>query len=153
MAARVVTRWRARMRDVVLPLIGTKEWIATQLNHWGPGEWYAPWEQSLAAYGFDLSARHLNESLLLPIAKRLSDRALRDGWAQNGSQWITRPMHPVAVDAVPPAGDGSFNRFGMPLCVWVVLRQDQTHAKARAIWDYLLSDPNGARNWMPPGVQ
>lgn len=153
MAARVVARWRARMRDVVAPKIGSGDIIATQLNHWGPGEWYAPWEQSLAAYGLDLSARHLAEPALLPLAKRLADRALRDGWAQVGSQWVTRPMFPVSVDATtPPAGDGSFNRFGMPLAPWVVLRQEPTNAKARAVWDYLLSDPNGARNWMPPGV-
>lgn len=153
MAARVVARWRARMRNVVLPLIGTKDYVTAQENHWGPGWWISLWEQSLCAYGLDLSGRVLSESALLSLAKRLAERALRDGWAQVGGQWVTRPMHPVAADVAPPPGDGSFNRFGMPLCAWVVLRQEPAHTKARAVWDYLLADPNGARNWMPPGVQ
>lgn len=153
MAARVVDRWRRRMREVVLPFIGTKDYVTAQENHWGTGWWVSLWEQSLCAYGLDLGARMFSEPDLLPVAKRLAERALRDGWAQVGGQWVTRPMHPVAADVTPPDGDGSFNRFGMPLCAWVVLRQEPTNAKARAVWDYLLSDPNGARNWMPPGVQ
>lgn len=152
MASRVVARCRARVRDIVLPFIGNKDYVTSQIDHWGPGEWIALWENALAAYGLDLSGRIFAEPTWLPVAKRLAERALRDGWVQVGGQWVTRPLFPVAVDATPPTPDGSFNRFGMPLCAWVVLRQEPTNAKARQVWDYLLSDPNGARNWMPPGV-
>lgn len=190
MAARVVARCRSRMRNVVLPFIGQRDYVVAQIDHWGPGWWVALWEGSLCAYGLDLFGRILNEPLCLPVARRLADRALRDGWVTDGITWRTCPMFPLSVtdaigeepvqpewgasgaqrpeppdDFLPnymaedagleagiPVATHDFDRFGMPLCAWVVLRQEPTHQKARAVWDYLNSDPNGARNWMPPGV-
>lgn len=185
MAARVVDRWRRRMQQIVLPMVASRDYIAAELDHWGPGYWYAPWQESLAAYGIDLSCRLLGgvpggEAAALRIAKR----AMADGWVTDGITWRTRPLFPVLTDdasatneerpewtlpvrdemfpnymaedatleaGLPPATH-DFDRFGMPLCAFTVLRQEPTNATARAIWTYLLSDPNGARNWMPPGV-
>ena len=48
--------------------------------------------------------------------------------------------------------DETFNGFGMPLAVAVCLLADPTHAKARAIWDYL-QEHHSDSTWLPPEVR
>lgn len=66
--------------------------------------------------------------------------------------WRAQPQGPIdgSANAENPATD-SFNHYGMPLCVAVVLRSDHAHTKARAIWQQLrAATAENSHRWMPP---
>lgn len=47
----------------------------------------------------------------------------------------------------------SFDAFGMPMCVALVLQHEPDNPKARAIWSQLMAAQHeSARRWMPPTV-
>lgn len=62
------------------------------------------------------------------------------------------PLDGSANDQNPASH--SFDAFGMPMCVAMVLQAEPDNPKALAIWAQLMASQNEtARRWMPPGVR
>jgi hypothetical protein len=73
-------------------------------------------------------------------------------WPLDGDRWRAQPQGPIdgSANAANPASF-SFDAYGMPCCVWLVLQVEPAHAKARAIWAQLMADTGEkARRWMLP---
>lgn len=160
LAARVRDRWLQRLDAILLPQLGAKPndiWdVRVDDARLGAGAWWIPWQQSVGAYGLDFAGAVFARADARAVALRAAQRVLADAWVRDGTQWLTRPQ--MAVAGGGPA-DGSFDLFGMPLAVAVVLRGSPASAPepASSIWAWLLGQTAGgdmhARSWIAPGVR
>lgn len=175
-AGQAEARWRDRWLRIIRPAyIGLNVVdIRTDDPRLGSGPWVIAWQQSVAAYGLDVAGKHFGVLGARSIALRLARWVLDNAWRQDGARWVSAPVLPLSTtdetpdfamarrhvhedagiplpetDAVP-AFDESFNRFGMPLAVAVVLRHDPNDARARAILAQLLADGGGS--WIAPEI-
>lgn len=179
LAAAVRLRWIDRLNRVILPSLSHDDiWdIRTDDPRLGQGQWWMPWQQSVGVYGLDLAGEVMSQPAARAAALQGALRVLSDAWTEDQGTWLTSPIRPVgmtdgppdfaqarayvhedcgipmpATDA-PPLFDGSFNLFGMPLAVAVVLRHQPENAVARSIQTQLLRDCGGGHPWIPPEMQ
>lgn len=151
LAARVVARWRERVRAILLPQMEGKDLLMPMRDdRLGPGVWAIAWQEALGAYGIDLACQVLGPVEGRAVALRVARRVLADGWQMRG-QWLSRAQFPVSGPLPDP--DGSFNLFGMPCAAAVVLRHEPTNERAWAIWSQLQRDSGGGATWLAPGVR
>lgn len=181
----VRARFIDRVRDVLLPNAANDIWdIRIDDPRLGTGEWWMPWQASVGAYGLFLAGDYLGSLDAQRAAVRAAQRVVEDAWTFDGTSWLSAPVRPVATgtDAEPdmaaaracvhedcgiplpltdaaPMFDGSFNDYGMPLAVWVLLQANPNPADARSvelrdkaqrIWDRLQRDTGGGSKWFPP---
>jgi len=153
LAQAVLDRWKDRMARVIYPNLSEKPshiWDV-RLNdpRLGPGDWWLPWQQSVGAYGLWLAGKVFDNVNARILAILGATRVLEDAWTLgDDGRWVGSPMKPVWTTKP----DASFNNYGMPLAVAVVLDADNTHEKARAIWSQLIEDTGGGGKWFPPGM-
>jgi len=150
------------------PRLGAGEWNITWQD--------ALCAYGLDLAGRFLVGKFSGHALLRRFAREIAEHIVHNAWLEFGG-WATAPVMPVGqtddpvdptqvlrpvyedagipfpeplTDADPWLYSSGFNHYGMPLAVHVVLKNDPTHAKARAIWNHLLAstDPK-ARRWMP----
>jgi hypothetical protein len=180
LANAVVQRFRDRWANVIrlhlerMPL--GIAYIHRDDPRLGAGEWAITWQDALCAYGLDLAGRFFDMPILRQFAREIAEHIVANAWMDFGG-YVTAPVMPVGQtdspidptqalravhedagipmvslqdDGPPGLYSPSFNHYAMPLAVHVVLKNDPTHAKARAIWNHLLAstDPK-ARRWMP----
>lgn len=181
LAAQVKEHWNRRATEVLVPVLGAKAddiWdVRVDDPRLGSGPWWMPWQQSLGAYGLDLAGEafgHWNARL---VARRAAQRVLSDGWLLEGGRWKSAPARPVGgldgpvdwttalstlleetgVALKTDAYEGfseSWNLYGMPLAVAVVLKHFPGNEQAGAIWAQLKVDSaRTGSTWMPPEVQ
>jgi hypothetical protein len=149
LAAQVVERWRSRVTTLLLPMMAGRDYLFAFEDdpRLGQGKWVIAWQEALGAYGIDLACSLHGPARGREVALRVARRVLADGWVWQG-EWLTRPQFPLAGDL--PAPDGSFNGFGMPLAVAVVLRHEMANQKALEIRDYLRAALPGEGKWLAP---
>lgn len=97
LAARVVAHWGSRWSDVIWPAYGENEIVDIRVDdsRLGPGAWWMPWQQSVAAYGLDLAGQWLAVPGARVCALRLAKAVLQHAWAKINGRWCTAPVAPV----------------------------------------------------------
>lgn len=176
LADRVAMHWKQRWDEVVGPAYNGKDVVDVRTDdpRLGPGPWVISWQQAVAAYGLDVAGKQFGRLAARVCALRLARWVLDNAWRQDGDRWVSAPVLPLSTtDETPsvtqarrhvhedagiplpetdatPVFDESFNRFGMPLAVAVVLRHDPNDARARAILAQLLADGGGS--WIAPEI-
>jgi hypothetical protein len=161
LAAAVREHWLRRWSLVLRPHIGR------QVNQFpsgvfldcrendprlGAGWWWIPWQQSVGAFGLDEAGREFDVPAAREWALRAALQVVADAWVEApGGGWHSQPNHPVIGETI---ADGSFNYYGMALAPAVVLRHQPDHAKARAIWNWLIASArtDADVSWLVPGV-
>lgn len=155
MADRVVARWRSRVERILLPRMAGRDLLVTwdrdpRVNAGGLGaQW---WQESFAAWSIDETCRVVGPEAGRELALRVATKVLDVAWRWTGDHWRAQPQGPIdgSSNDQNPETD-SFNHYGMPLCVAVVLRNDHAHTKARAIWQQLrAATAENSHRWMPP---
>ena len=148
LAAKVVSRWRERVRRILIPEMEGRDYIFkfTDDERLGPGDWVIGWQESFGSWGIELACTEVGPSEGRAVALRVAKAVLARGWAKVDGVWVCRAQYPLAGD--PGPADGSFNDFGMPLCAEVVRRHKPTHPKANAVLDALAAA--GAYKWVAP---
>lgn len=155
MADRVVARWRSRVDRILLPRMAGRDLLVTwdrdpRVNRDGLGaQW---WQESFASWSIDETCRIVGPWAGREVALRIATKVLDTAWTWAGDHWRAQPQGPIdgSSNAENPATD-SFNHYGMPLCVAVVLRYDHAHTRARAIWQQLrAATAENSHRWMPP---
>lgn len=156
LADRVVSRWRERVRTVLVPWMVGKQWIYPRENdpRVNPTGWGVQfWQEAFAAGAVWRTCRDLGPVEGLAPMERVARNVLATAWQQDPDRrYRAQPQGPIdgSPNAVNPA-TLSFNSYGMPMAVWCVLQVEPTNAKARAIWLQLMADPGEkARRWMLP---
>jgi len=156
LADRVRARCEDRIRLVFVPQLNPKPagiWdVRTDDPRLGPGAWWIPWQQGVGAYGIDLAGAVFGVADARDLGYTAASAVLRDAWVKVGSRWQSQAQRPVAGAT---ASDESFNLFGMPLAVAVVLSHDGSDAKARAIWQQITTDATltTQTSWLAPAIQ
>ena len=165
LAARVVARWQARVREVYIPA-----WGAMPFDLWDPrvdarleiGAGKAGvlvWHQAVAAYGIDLACRQVGPVEGRALALRGAKAVLQHAYERVGTRWrewdnISVPPPSVFIEGDTAHRTGWFATAWLPCAAATVLLAEPQNEKARAIWTQILSDVGGgSRSWMPPGVQ
>lgn len=155
LAEAVKAHWLRRWATVIEPAYRDRDVWDIRVNDWrlGPGEWWIPWQQSVACFGLDLAGEVFGVPKARETAWRGAQRVLRDAWVEQGGRWLSRPQMPVAGE--PPPADGSFNYFGMSLAVATVRRQDAADVRAALIWRQLLAEATLVEQvrWLAPGTR
>lgn len=149
LAMNVMNRWRDRAEGIILPALAASgdRWdVRLDDPRLGTGEWWIPWQQSVGAYGLDLAGEILGCQPARAAALRAAKRVVDEAWRCVDGLWHTVPQ--MAVDGRGEVGT-SFNSFGMPLAVAVVLRHEPQNERARSIWAQI--GPKGG-SWIAPGV-
>jgi hypothetical protein len=160
LAEQVAAHWRARMRQVILPWIGSRDvWdVRTETSAAVPiVPGWMPWQQAGTAYAIDLACRVVGGvPEAHPIALAAAKRVLADCWVQNGTRW--EEWDRLALSG-QRSRSGFYTTAWLPCAIAVVLRYEPNNTKARAIWQQMLADTaNGGathaqlRGWLPPGV-
>jgi hypothetical protein len=152
LATRVVDRCRDRIQQVLLPAMANRQhlYVFQDDNRLGSGKWVIGWQEAAGAYGIDLFGEVFGIQEARDLARRVAMSVMESGWHQDqDGRWLTRAQYPVDGQQLPEP-DGSFNDFGMPLAIAVVLKDRPSHPEARAIWDQLLA--GGAHRWVVPGL-
>jgi hypothetical protein len=151
-AQRVRLHWQQRFDTVLRPVLSAKWaniWDVRQDDpRLGVGPWWMPWQQALGAYGMQLAGRTFDSDAATTIAQAAALKVVEDAWVLRSERWLSMPQMP-ALGQAPATADESFNHFGMCLAPAVVLMNDASHAKSKAIWAQLTSD-NNAKVWLPP---
>ena len=156
LAEQVRAHWRLRVTQVLLPWIGGRDIWQTIVDDGrvGSGAWWLAWHQAIGAYGLDLGCRVLGPVEGVAVAQTAARRVVADAWQQQGARWVEAEN--LALDGRRHRS-GFFSTAWLPCAVAVVLRYEPGNAKAKAIWQQMLTDtatgaPN-VRGWLPPGVQ
>jgi hypothetical protein len=155
-ADRVVARWRHRMVNVFVPMLEGRDLVRIwdrdpRVNASGLGaQW---WQESFAAAAVWRTCAVLGPIQAIPACERIARRVLDTAWHLDADgSYRAQPQGPIdgsANDANPATH--SFDGYGMPLCVWLVLKIEPSNAKAKAIWAQLMAAPGEtARRWMLP---
>lgn len=180
LAQSVQVRWLARWGTILRASCEAAEWdVRTDDPRLGPGRWWMPWQESVAVYGIYRAGLRFGAADACRMAAAQAGRIVDEAWREVGGRWLSAPVLPCdAGDSTPDATnahswachdaglqpadrftdgafdgfDETFNGFGMPLAVAVCLLADPTHAKARAIWDYL-QEHHSDSTWLPPEVR
>jgi hypothetical protein len=156
LAARVVARWRSRILTVFVPAMQGKDLLIVwdrdpRVNAAGLGaQW---WQESFASAAVWRTCSIVGPAEGMAPCVRIARRVLDTAWHLDADgRYRAQPQGPIdgsANDANPASH--SFDGYGMPLCVWLVLKVDPQHAKARAIWAQLMAATGDtARRWMLP---
>lgn len=161
LAERVRQRWIDRARLVYLPELGAKPydvWDVRRDDRIGSGERWMAWQQSIGSYGLYLAAREFDVPEAKAMAVRAAKRCVASNWAKDGSRWlgvVNPPFPPPEVPELPPEGTPQWyvTTWDLP-ALWVTLREDPAHAKARACWNQAMADLGAglSRSWVPPGA-
>jgi len=153
LADRVAARAQARIREVYVPKLGPRDvWdVRRDDPRLGAGEWWAPWQQAVGAYGLDVASERWGVAEGRAVALAAAKHVLQEAWVQVDGTWLPRHSMPVAGGGVTHPG---WVHFGMALSVAVVLKHEPQHEQARAIWQQVLAtaDQPGEVSWIPPEV-
>lgn len=156
LAQRVADRWVSRVKEVYIPQLWNKSF-----NIWdkrmddprlGAGAWWIPWQQAVGAYGLDLACAEIGPLEGREIALKGAKVVLENAWVF-GPRWTSKAQMPV-IGGTFPLPDESFNYFGMPLAVAVVLKHEPTNERAQAVWKQLLTSEARSNDlaWLPPEI-
>lgn len=155
-AGRVANRARKRWAETIRP-----DWWAAPNDivdvrvddpRLGDGAWWMPWQQSVAADGLDVFGQYFAVPDARQLAVRLAKRVIDTAYYQTpAGAWRTYSACALDGRAEP---DNIFWGFGMPLAPAVVLRNEPTNARARAIWQVYTSSATSydSRAWWAQGV-
>lgn len=155
LAERVVTRFRERVLQVFLPAMEGKDLIClkfdNRVNPLGAGaQW---WGESWAAMAMHRTCSILGPVQALAPCERIAAKVLATAWHLDpDGRYRAQAQGPLDgssnADNLPTHG---FNHYGMPGCVWLTMKTQPGHPKARAIWVQLMAAPGEtARRWMLP---
>jgi len=97
LADRVQRHWLDRFRIVIEPAYGDEEIVDIRVDdpRLGPGAWWMPWQQAVAAYGLDLAGREFGCVAARDCALRLAKAVMQHAWAKRSGRWVTAPVAPV----------------------------------------------------------
>lgn len=149
LAERVRAHWLKRCTDVILPAWRDRDVVDVRWDdpRLGAGAWWICWQQATGAYGLDLACAQIGPPEGRDVALRLARTVLDRGWVLVGDRWQSRAQAPV--DGTAPS-DESFNGYGLPLAVAVVLRHEPDNQRALAIWGQVRQ--GSSTSWLAPGV-
>lgn len=150
-AAAVRAHWLDRWARVLAPGLAAS-------GYWADGfdpRW-APWQTAIAAYGVDLAGRVFGVPEAQQRALVAAKAVVASGFHQDqNGRWLAYKSiaKPPAVPS--PDTDNTFWLFGSPMAVWVVLRHEPAHERARSIWAQMVADAQNAHQvcWLPPEVK
>lgn len=156
LADQVVARWRWRAVNVFIPALASKDLLVIwksdpRVNRDGDGvQW---WQESFASAAVWRTCQMVGPAEAMEPCVRVARRVLATAWHLDpDGRYRAQPQGPIdgSANAANPAGH-SYDAYGMPLCVWLVLQVEPGNAKARAIWAQLMADTGEkARRWMLP---
>lgn len=137
LAARVRVRWMSRWRDVIEPAYANRAIVDVRKDdpRLGAGDWWLPWQQSVAAYGLDLIGEVFGVDEARSVAKGLAEAVVVHAWTEIGGRWMSAPVAPV-----PPTGPHPDQAFAESVSAPIDMR------KARA-WVHA---DTGVPRWTPP---
>ena len=140
-------RCRERVEQVVLPLLDGRDYVVAFNSdaRLGPGRWAIAWQECFFSWAADVYGERFKQPALRAAALRVARRMLNEAWTQVDGTWLSRAN--ISLDGLEAHADGSFNDYGMPLCVATVLRHEPENERAVAIWKQLRSE--GAYRWVP----
>lgn len=122
------------------------------------------YQQALCAFGLQVMGEAFESSAATILAGRVAEPVVRFGytgdeeagwleWSLVGVPPGDGPLPPEQYVAGQGANRGSFRHAWMPLALWVLLRQEPGHTRARQIWDSLrreVSTGGDVLAWFPP---
>jgi hypothetical protein len=156
LAQRIRTHALNRWAVSIAPAYGGDvwDWRTGDARFPAGGSWWMPWQQSIAAYGLDLAGEQFGVPAMRETALRGALRVLNDGIRYDAALGFYYTVKSICDDGrVDPWG--GYWLFGTPLAVAVVLRQQPTNEKARAVWAQMVADATQPEqtSWLAPGVQ
>jgi hypothetical protein len=160
LAERVRARYLERVSMVYVPQLGTKPfdvWDVRDDVRLGPGLRWMAWQQSIGAYGLWLAGDVFGIEAARSLALRAALACIDHNWILQQGRY-----HGVGNIEFPPPPPSAYDGRAWPdpwfettwdvPAVFVVLREQPGHTKARAIWQQIMGDlGNGRRSWVPPG--
>lgn len=170
MAQRVSDRWRERVLQVYVPVLGAKPgdvWDprddARILQDLSPDYTHGVmwWQQSLGSYGLDLACAQVGPSEGRDLALRAARAVVRHAWRKRpDGRWVFWDNvafvggnvlpDSAYVEGVGAHRTGWFDGSWAVPCLAVILRHDPDDEVAGEIWDQVAS---GGGPWVPPGVR
>ncbi len=145
------THWLERFDRVIAPQIGDQplyDWRRD--DRLGPGIRLFPWQHAVYAYGLDLAGRTFGRERAVAMAYATSKAILTQAYWSNGTRWTCRDV--LAQDGSTDVLSGSYDFFGSPLAIAVLMHHPEARDTAAPIWKQLLAEADAPVHfaWLEP---